>query len=163
MFSEFRRASLKIDLVHFDQHQKPLPFPFPGRLSIFATQTFTEKTQVVRASKQFAKGAEIVAQIFEHYRIDRTQNPQLIPKLFRFATEMMKILRFPRLFCTLQRSSSVLVRTLDRATKLFATKVLKRPAIDIGERAFQDRFRLRLPFRESGHEISQFEREHAFE
>src|SRR5262245_38568420 len=133
MFGQFRRAALKVPLAHFDQRQKLETFVFPGRLSTAARPTvagpvipaeaIAQKTQIVRASKQSAERAYIVAEIFDHDLIDRVQNLQFVPKSFRLRAKAMKIFGIWGRPSASEGFSRFLIGALDRAAQLFAAKL----------------------------------------
>jgi hypothetical protein len=52
VFRQLRRAALQIGLADFNDSKQPVTFALPFRFSMFAPQSLTEETQVVRTTEQ---------------------------------------------------------------------------------------------------------------
>src|ERR1700719_149582 len=99
---------------------------------------------------------EVVTQVLKDDRVDRPQNPQLIPKRFCLGPKPMKTLGSRIGFRIMKCAARAFVAALDGTTKLLATKLIKRPAIYHPVRSFEQRDGLRLPLGKRGHEVFQF-------
>ena len=124
MFRQFGRPALQIRLIDFNHCEEFVSLAFPFGILIFPAEAFAQKAQVMGAAEQTSHRVEIICQILQNYGIHRAQDPQIVPKPFRPASEPVKILWRGRALSAGQRFSCAFIAPLHRASKFFAIEMV---------------------------------------